>query len=88
MSNNLRREVALLCPTCGSNQFRFEQGSEFVECDSCQRRLQKDELVRENQEAIQEGGRELAREAIGVAQKEFKESLRRAFAGSKYIKIR
>ena len=56
-------------------------------CASCNRVFTKDELMRENSENIDEHVSEIKKELAKDIADEFSRSLKRAFAGSKYIKI-
>ncbi|MDI6854331.1 MAG: hypothetical protein QME75_12095 [Deltaproteobacteria bacterium] len=84
------RNISLLCPTCGCNQFEYEgvdETIEMVKCASCGRELTKDELIQENSENISEHVKEMGGQIVKDLAKEFKESLKAAFRGSKYIRI-
>jgi DNA-directed RNA polymerase subunit RPC12/RpoP len=85
------RTVSLLCPTCGSDQFEYEGDDETVEeakCAKCGRQFTKDELIEENAENLDQHMREIGQEAIADVEKEFHNTLKKVFRGSKYIKVR
>jgi hypothetical protein len=52
------RNIRLLCPTCGCSDFSYSQGSgetiQIMVCASCERELNKDELIHENGENVDE----------------------------------
>ncbi|MGV8840129.1 MAG: ECs_2282 family putative zinc-binding protein [Bauldia sp.] len=86
-----RMSVSLLCPTCGKDQFKYEEPADTAqtfECENCGRQLTREELFGENQENIHEHAMELGREAVKDISKDFKEQLKRRFANNKYIKIK
>lgn len=86
------RNVNLFCPTCGSTHFEYETGVEetieIVKCASCGRPLTRDELLNENSENIHEHLSELKEEVTKDIAKEIKDTLRKAFSGSKNIRIK
>ena len=86
------RNINLLCPTCGSSDFSYEQGAdetiEVMKCASCDREFTKDELMRENSENINEHFSEIKSEASKDMAKELKDSLKKAFRGNKNIKFK
>ncbi len=86
------RQVGLVCPTCGCDQFEtrddIEESMTIVKCISCEREFTKDELIRENSENIDEHISEIGRQTTKDAAEELKKSLKRAFRGNKNIKIK
>ena len=84
------RSVSLLCPTCGNDQFEFHQGLddsfEIAKCASCGREINKDDLIRENRENINEHVEEIGQQVVEDVAKELRSSLRKAFHGSKNLK--
>lgn len=86
------RQVTLVCPTCGGNQFEtiddVEKSTAIVKCISCNREFTKDELIRENRENIDENISEIKKQAVEDARKELKEAFKRAFKGNKNITIK
>ncbi|ACF11019.1 conserved hypothetical protein [Chlorobaculum parvum NCIB 8327] len=86
------REVSLLCPTCGCTDFSYREGVEesieMMMCASCNRIFTKDELIRENGENIDEHLSEIKKELTEDIVDEFSRSLKKAFSGSKYIRIK
>lgn len=91
-SDKYNRQVRLLCPTCGSDQFAHEgedgQAGELVTCVSCGLELSKDDLIRANRENVDEHVKEIGKEVAKDLQRELHESLKRAFRGNKNIKVR
>ena len=86
------RNINLLCPTCGSSLFEYEkridESIEVAKCVSCGRLINKDELIRENSENINEHTKEIAGEVVKDFVKEFKASMKKAFRGNKNIRIK
>jgi len=86
------RQVGLVCPTCGCDQFEtrddIEESMAIVKCISCDREFTKGELIRENSENIDEHISEIGRQATKDAAEELKKSLKRAFRGNKNITIK
>lgn len=89
MSDKYNRQVGLLCPTCGCDQFEFESGVEdtieLAKCASCNRILTKDELIAENSESIETHVKEIGEEVKKDLVKGFREGLKKAFRGNKNI---
>ena len=83
--------VNLLCPTCGGSQFELDRGVEetieLAKCASCGREMTKDELIRENSENISERVKEMGKRITDDLADEFRQTLKRSFRGSKFIKI-
>lgn len=86
------RSIALTCPTCGNTEFSHEGTSELpgelLTCSRCSLEISKDDLVRTNSENLAAHVKEIGQELVADVQKELRDSLRKAFAGSKSIKIR
>lgn len=86
------RSIGLQCPTCGCTSYEYEQGvDETIEvgkCASCGREMTKDELLQENSENIQEHISEMGKQVTDDLAKELKASLKKAFKGSKNIRIK
>ena len=85
------RQVGLLCSTCGNSLFKYELGVdetiEVVTCTSCDREITKDHLIQENSENISEHVKEVENEMMGDFVNEMRKELKKAFQGSKNIKI-
>ncbi len=79
------RSVRLLCPTCGADQFEYDDEDEgTVKCTSCEREMTRDELTRENEENIQVNVDELKSEI----KKDFEKSIKDIFKKSKSFTIK
>lgn len=89
---NHNRNVSLLCPTCGCSQFSYKNGVdetiEIAKCASCGREVTKDELIHENSENISEHVKEIGKSVTDDIAKQLRESLKKAFKGSKNIRIK
>ncbi len=86
------RSVSLLCPTCGCSDFSYEEGSDetiqIMTCASCEREFNKDELIQENSENIEEHLSEMKEEVVKDVAEELRKSLKKAFSGSKNIRFK
>ena len=82
------RNVTLLCPTCGQNQFEYEpeglDDNSPMKCIHCQLILTKAQLIEANRENVSAHVKEMSEAIISDLQKD----LTRAFSGNKYIKIK
>ena len=80
------RSIELRCSTCGGAEFK--QGPTRndcpIECATCGRFFNREELIRENGEIIDNALGEVKADIAA----DFKAELRKAFRGSKSIKIR
>lgn len=87
-----QRSIGLQCPTCGCTDYEYEQGVdetiELAKCASCDREITRDELIHENSENIQEHVSEIGKHVTEDLAKELKASLKKAFRGSKNIRIK
>jgi len=85
------RSVRLLCPTCGCSDFSYDEGAgetiQLMTCASCEREFNKDELIYENSENIDEHLSEMKEEITKDIADELRESLKKAFSGSKNFRI-
>ncbi len=83
------RRVTLLCPTCGSDQFAFDDDDESapVTCSNCGRQTTREALIEENSENIESHVAEIGEEVVADAAKDLNKSLRDAFRGSKNIRL-
>ncbi|SFI55481.1 hypothetical protein [Caulobacter sp. UNC279MFTsu5.1] len=80
------RSIGLRCSTCGGADFKRDPALDDgpIECATCERVFSRDELIRENGEIIDNAVDEVKTEIVA----DFKAELRKAFRGSKFIKIR
>jgi hypothetical protein len=86
------RSVTLLCPTCGGGSFETrgppDEAVQMTRCASCGREATKDDLIRENSENISEHVKEMGAEIAKDFADEMHKTLKNAFRGSKFIKIK
>ena len=91
-SEKYNRNIRLLCPTCGCSNFSYEEGSDetiqIMTCTSCEREFNKEELIQENSENIDEHLSEINKEVTKDIADEINKSLKKAFSGSRNIRIR
>jgi len=67
------RSINLLCPTCGTEQFEYdEEDMSLVKCASCERVMTKDDLIKENSENVQTNVDEVKKEIKNDIEKKFK----------------
>ncbi len=84
---DLNRQVSLLCPVCGNDQFDalsdnyydFDAASNdtLFKCGDCGSVFTKDELVHENAEKIEIAIEEMKEEAINEMKKELEKAFRK-----------
>lgn len=79
------RSVRLLCSTCGSSDFAYEDAAGPLRCNSCDRVFTRDELIAENGAIIENELDEMKAQVVGDFGKEMREMLRKSFSGSKHI---
>ncbi|AOD15228.1 hypothetical protein VB151_18545 [Xanthomonas fragariae] len=86
------RSITPFCPTCGGTQFSsddsYASATALFKCASCGLEIPKDELNRANSENIDEHVKEIKQEVAKDIQKQLNDSLRKAFGGSKYFRIK
>jgi uncharacterized Zn finger protein (UPF0148 family) len=91
-SDKYNRSVTQYCPTCGGIDFSHDgadgQTSELFTCGNCGLQISKDDLIRANDENVQAHVKEIEQAVAKDLQKELHESLKKAFRGSKNIRIR
>jgi len=91
-SEKYNRSIRLLCPTCGCSDFSYDEGADetlqIMTCASCGREFNKDELIQENSENIDEHLSEIKKEVAKDIADELCKSLKKAFSGSKNIRIK
>lgn len=80
------RSVTLICPTCAGLSFEHDNAVENspIRCVGCDRVFTRTELLAENQEVIDGALDSFKAEIVD----NFRDSMKRAFRGSKHIKIR
>lgn len=79
------RTLALQCPTCGSEEFRFGGPEAPVTCNRCERSFAREELVRENGERAEAAFEEMAPELLREAVETLRARLKKALKGSKSL---
>lgn len=81
------RSIKLLCPTCGCTKFLYEEGVDeeiqVMTCASCEREFNREELICENRENINEHLSEIKKEVTKDPTDELRKSLKKAFFGKK-----
>lgn len=83
------RTILLQCPTCGGASFESEIGEDTeVKCVQCGRVIERDELLRENSENIQENLEEMNSDVGKDIARQMRKTLQDAFKGNKNIKIK
>lgn len=80
------RTISMQCPTCGGTEFESESDDDSrpVRCPACGLTATKDELIQANQEKIDAHVDEIKDELL----KDVAKSLKDAFRGNKFIKLR
>ena len=82
------RKITLLCPVCGSSEMEHAEDSEIVKCIGCGKELTNDELIQENGVSIDAHVNEVKEELTKDIEKQFNDMLKKAFKGSKNIRIK
>ena len=86
------RSINLLCPTCGCKDFSYEEGVDeaiqIMTCASCEREFNKDELLQENSENIDEHLSEIKNEVKKDLADQLRKSLKKSFSGKKNIRFK
>ncbi|MBA4173719.1 MAG: hypothetical protein C0465_25340 [Ralstonia sp.] len=85
------RSITLLCPTCGSTDLTdqgADDGAQIAVCSSCGLEINKDDLISENSENIAAHVKEIGQEISRDFAAEIRKSLREAWGGSKYFKVK
>lgn len=89
-SDKYSLSINLLCPTCGHGDFEHDAAVEDgpIRCTSCDRMFTREELIRENGEIVDSQVSEVKAEIVADFAKELRDSMRKAFSGSKHVKFR
>lgn len=86
------RNISLLCPTCGCNDFSYKEGVDeaiqIMTCAYCEREFNKDELIQENSENIEEHLSEIKNEVTKDFANELRKTLKKSFSGNKNIRFK
>jgi uncharacterized Zn finger protein len=87
-----RRQILLLCPTCGSDQFAHDsaetEGNAMHTCVNCGLEITKDDLIRANGENVHEHVKEITQEVTKDLGDHLRKSLKQAFRGNKNIRFK
>ncbi|HBY6745715.1 TPA: hypothetical protein MI512_00005, partial [Klebsiella pneumoniae] len=75
-------------PVCGNSEMEHAEDSEIVKCIGCGKILTNDELIQENGVSIDAHVNEVKEELTKDIQKQFNDILKKAFKGSKSIRIK
>lgn len=89
--SNIEKNISLRCDVCGADdKFEFNEDKSYVKCTNCGKEYfgGYDELVEYNQDNIDNAIEDMKTEVVEYAQKYLNDSLRKAFAGNKYIKLK
>ncbi|HGO4357606.1 TPA: hypothetical protein MB816_005393, partial [Klebsiella pneumoniae] len=73
---------------CGNSEMEHAEDSEIVKCIGCGKILTNDELIQENGVSIDAHVNEVKEELTKDIQKQFNDILKKAFKGSKNIRIK
>ncbi|MNC39633.1 hypothetical protein D3C75_883020 [compost metagenome] len=89
-SDKYSRSVSMHCPTCGGTSFEGVEESDagLLTCASCDLQLTRDELLRENSENVAEHLDEIKALVKKDITKQLQDSLKKAFKGSKNIRLK
>lgn len=84
------RSISLACPTCGCRDFEYDPEIDDgpISCTRCERVFSRDELIEANGELIEGEVEEMKEEVFRDITRDFEDSMRRAFRGSKTITFR
>lgn len=82
------RKITLLCPVCGGAEMEHTQELGDVKCVGCGKEFTNDELIQENGVSINSHVNEVKEELSKDIQKQFNDILKKAFKGSKNIRIK
>lgn len=76
------RSISLLCPTCGNDQFQYDDENELapVTCQQCKTEVSREDLIEANAENIEINKDEI----IGELQKDVQKQFKDMFKGSKW----
>ena len=86
------RSVTLLSPTCGGTSLETQGGPDeavvTAKCVARGREITKDDLICENSENISEHVKEMGAEITRDVADELRKTLKNAFRGSKFVKVK
>ena len=83
------RSIALLCPTCGRDQFVFDDETSsnehrIVTCNNCGKTMTQADLIEANHEQIDSEKEAMTSEVIA----DFKKSLSKSIGSNKHLRIK
>ncbi|MFP1736169.1 hypothetical protein ACLEEB_08315 [Lonsdalea quercina] len=84
----MNRNISLLCPVCGNTEMEHEEECEVVRCVGCGKEFTNDELIQENGGSIDAHVNEIKKELTKDIKKQFNDMPKKAFKGSKNIRIK
>ncbi|UWQ32213.1 hypothetical protein K3555_16875 [Leisingera sp. M527] len=76
MKNDYSRSIAMLCPTCGSDEFSFDndltETERTYECTSCGMEFTHEDIMDQNQDTISRAVEGMKKEIVADIRKDFK----------------
>lgn len=86
MEDDYERTLRLLCSTCGSGNFEYDEEKDDgpVRCSSCDRVFTREELTRENGARIDAELEDMQEEVVADLERDLADSLRKAFSGTSF----
>ena len=90
MKKNYNFSVTLRCPICGSDYIDLSDDKTYGKCNMCGKEFPGgyDELVELNQASIDAALEDKKTEITKDVEKELHDRLKKAFKGSKFLKIK
>jgi hypothetical protein len=78
MKSNYDRSVSLICSVCGENQFEYDETLDDapVTCVKCEKVFSRDELIADNDEAIQSELDAVKKEVLADMTKDLKKAFK------------
>ncbi len=90
MKESYKKTIKLRCITCGDSDFEFNDDKSWIKCNRCGKEYPEgyDELVKLNQELINQELDKSKEEILKDTQKDITDMLKEAFKGNKNIKFK
>jgi len=90
MKESYNKTIKLRCITCGDTDFEFNDDKSWIKCNRCGKEYPEgyDELVKLNQELINQELDKSKEEILKDTQKDITDMLKEAFKGNKNIKFK
>ena len=82
------QEITLNCPICGNTQMSIDDENEKATCSDCGTSFEYDQIIAENGENINSYVNDMKEKVKKDLAKEFSDTLKKAFKGSKNIRIK